>query len=152
MYTSLSRVFKLRGTCSNFWIASNGLLQGCPILMLALNALVSVVLEINDKACPAVTARTYADDISAVCVAQSQEALITKIAKFHRIVKSLEELQFGELSTKKCYTFRNKCLKGKLDMSTSTPSKLLGVVLSQMMTQKVWLPPRKADTSSGPKQ
>ena len=115
MYKSLSRVFKLCGECSNFWTASNGLLQGCPISMLALNALVSVVLEINDQACPDVTARTYADDISATCVAQSQEALVTNIAKFHRVVKSLEELQFGELSTKKCYTFGNTCLKGKLD-------------------------------------
>lgn len=67
MYSSLRRVFKLRGSCGPWWVANNGLLQGCPLSMIGLNAVGSSILEIEQVRCPEVVARTYADDVSATC-------------------------------------------------------------------------------------
>ena len=114
MYSSLQRVFRLKGACSGFWTASNGLLQGCPLSMLALNCVVSVILEVAQARCPDVIARTYADDISATCIASSQTSLINSIAKFHQIIKALEEVKFGEINQSKSYTYGHPCLKGKI--------------------------------------
>lgn len=111
LYANLKRVFNLKGTCGDFWKATNGLVQGCPLSMIGLNSLVAVVLEIAQIKCPEVVARAYADDLSAVCVSQSKHCLIQSIHKFHRIVKALEEIKFGEISNKKSHTFGHPCLQ-----------------------------------------
>lgn len=111
LYANLKRVFKLKGTCGDFWKATNGLVQGCPLSMIGLNSLVAVVLEIAQIKCPEVVARAYADDLSAVCVSQSKHCLIQSIHRFHRIVKALEEIKFGEISDKKSHTFGHPCLQ-----------------------------------------
>ena len=46
MYDGLERVFRLRGSCTAFWRASNGILQGCALSMIGLNAIVGVLPEI----------------------------------------------------------------------------------------------------------
>ena len=114
MYSSLYRVFKLRGSCGPWWTANNGLLQGCPLSMIGLNAVVSSILEIAKVQCPEVIARTYADDVSATCVTSSTQALVHNIAKFHRIVYALEEIKFGEIATDKSFTFGHPCLKQRI--------------------------------------
>ena len=116
LYSNLQRVFRLRGACSAYWQASNGLLQGCPLSMLGLNALVGVILEVSSVSCPRLIARSYADDISATIVDESPEVILHNLSKFHRIVKSFEEIKFGEISAKKCFTFGHPSLKeGKID-------------------------------------
>ena len=82
--------------------------------MIGLNAVVSCILEIATIQCPDVIARTYADDVSATCVSTSTEELVRSIAKFDRIVRALEEIQFGEIATKKSFTFGHPCLKHKI--------------------------------------
>ena len=111
MYSSLRRVFKLRGSCGPWWVANNGLLQGCPLSMIGLNAVGSSILEIAQVRCPEVVARTYADDVSATCVSPSTHDLVHSIAKFNRIVQALEEIQFGEIAINKSFTFGHPCLK-----------------------------------------
>ena len=114
MYDSLHRVFRLRGSCGPWWIAKNGLLQGCPLSMIASNSVVSTVLEVAQVKCPEVIGRTYADDISATCIAPSTDELVRSISNFFRIVQALEEIQFGEIATKKSVTFGHPCLKSKV--------------------------------------
>ena len=114
IYSSLHRVFRLRGSCGHWWFANNGLLQGCPLSMIGLNAVVSCILEIASIQCPEVVARTYADDVSASCVSSTTADLTRSIAKFDRIVRALEEIRFGEIATKKSFTFGHPCLKRKI--------------------------------------
>ena len=114
IYGSLRRVFRLRGSCGPWWSANNGLLQGCPLSMIGLNAVVSCILEIASIQCPEVVARTYADDVSASCVSSTTADLTRSIAKFDRIVRAWEEIQFGEIATKKSFTFGHPCLKRKI--------------------------------------
>eukprot|EP00972_Heterocapsa_arctica_P027329 4016394-Heterocapsa_arctica.AAC.1 len=38
MYKQLRRVFRLGGDCGEWWTSSNGIIQGCPLSMIALNA------------------------------------------------------------------------------------------------------------------
>ena len=68
LYANMHRVFKLRGACGNYWTSSNGLVQGCPLSMIGLNAIIGVILEIADQTCPDLIARSYADDISAIAI------------------------------------------------------------------------------------
>ena len=42
MYSKLLRRFKFAGGVGNVFLATNGILQGCPISVILLNALVSV--------------------------------------------------------------------------------------------------------------
>lgn len=59
-------------------------------------------------------APTYADDVSATCVSSSTEELVRSVAKFDRVVRALEEVQFGEIATTKSFTFGHPCLKHKI--------------------------------------
>ena len=115
LYRDLWRVFKLRGACSSWWTAANGLIQGCPLSMIGLNSLVGVVLEVNVVACPSIVGRAYADDISAASVADSPQQLTHQISRFHQIVRALESTGFGEISLTKSHTFGDDSIRGKLD-------------------------------------
>lgn len=114
LYANIHRVFKLRGACGNFWTSSNGLVQGCPLSMIGLNAIVGVILELSEQTCPGLVARSYADDISAIAVASSSQALIQSVSKFHRLIMTFEEIGFGEISVKKSHTFGNTCLASQI--------------------------------------
>lgn len=115
LYKHLHRVFRLRGSLSDWWDAANGLVQGCALSMVSLNSLVSVVLEANTMHCPQVVGRTYADDISGTMVATSTDDLLHQIRRFHRTVKTLGGTSFGEISTRKSFTFGHNALQGCLD-------------------------------------
>lgn len=77
-YANIHRVFKLKGACQNFWTSSNGLVQGCPLSMIGLNAIFGVILELAEQTCPDLVARSYADEISAIAVASSSRAFSAK--------------------------------------------------------------------------
>lgn len=51
-YANIHRVFKLKGACQNFWTSSNGLVQGCPLSMIGLNAIFGLILELAEQTCP----------------------------------------------------------------------------------------------------
>ena len=82
--------------------------------MIGLNAIIGVIFEIADQTCPDLVARSYADDISAIAVAKSSQALVQSVSKFHRIVAAFEEVGFGEISLKKSHTFGSTCLVSQI--------------------------------------
>ena len=114
VYANIHRVFKLRGECGNFWSSSNGLVQGCPLSMIGLNAIVGVILEISEQTCPHLVARSYADDISAIAVASSSQDLIQQVSKFHPLIVAFQKIGFGETSVKKSHTFGNTRLASQI--------------------------------------
>ncbi len=83
--------------------------------MISLNSLVTVILEANTLYCPRVVGRTYADDISGALVATAREDLLQQIRHFHRIIKTLESTGFGEISSKKSFTFGVNALNSSVD-------------------------------------
>ena len=86
LYQKLPRVYRLRGSISDWWKAANGLVQGCALSMIGLNSLVAVVLEVGSKCCPEVVGRAYADDLSATMVTTSADRLLNGLRHFNRIV------------------------------------------------------------------
>ena len=112
MYDGLELVFRLRGSCTVFWRASNGILQGCASSMIGLDAIVGVLPEIAESVVPEVTARTYADDASGVAKASMRQQLQNSIRRFHMLVKAFEDADGGVISEPKTFTSGDKSLRG----------------------------------------
>lgn len=117
MYGQLERAYKLRGELGDFHRSSNGIMQGCPLSMIGLNALVASVLEsIKDGSQNEQTqARTYADDISATVKAKGPEELREEVRRVHSVVRAYEARGCGEISSDKTHTFGDDCLKGLVE-------------------------------------
>ena len=106
MYDGLWRAFKLHGALGNWWRARNGLVQGDAISMIALNSVVTSIVEVTKSLNkPNIHPRTYADDISAVVTGTSIEQVQGDLRVFHNIVRAYTLAGGGELNTKKCFTF-----------------------------------------------
>ena len=48
MYRQLSRMFKIKGCLGAWWAATNGVLQGCPLSIIVINALATTWKRIID--------------------------------------------------------------------------------------------------------
>ena len=106
MYDGLWRAFKLHGALRNWWRARNGLVQGDAISMIALNSVVTSIVEVTKSLNkPNIHPKTYADDISAVVTGTSIEQVQGDLRVFHNIVRAYTLAGGGELNTKKCFTF-----------------------------------------------
>jgi exonuclease III len=112
LYESMQRVFRLGGACGDWWRSYNGIIQGCPLSMIGLNAVVTVVLEVARSALQGVRPRTYADDLSATVRAESAEGLREGVRAFHAIVRAYEAADAGEISIAKSFTFGDPALQG----------------------------------------
>eukprot|EP00973_Karenia_brevis_P041445 5734285-Karenia_brevis.AAC.1 len=67
MYTTLQRRLKCGQNVGAPFIATNGILQGCPLSVILLNALVSVWLEAVSAEVSKAIPQAFADDTNAVC-------------------------------------------------------------------------------------
>ena len=113
MYSDLRRVFKLGGTVGEWFKAYNGIIQGDALSMLALNSIVSCILETSGAHAAKGTAeRSCADDISTVAVAQEPEAVRQEIRRFHSVVRAFTGAGGGEVNLKKCFTLGDDCVRG----------------------------------------
>eukprot|EP00973_Karenia_brevis_P016635 2278244-Karenia_brevis.AAC.1 len=62
MYRQLRRRFRANGGCGREYVATNGILQGCPLSILLLSALVSVWSKAVQTEVPQVCTDAYVDD------------------------------------------------------------------------------------------
>ena len=115
VYAQMKRVYRLRGSCSSLWTCANGILQGCALSMIGLNAMVASILEATEAFIPSVVPRAYADDISATAHDQRSDALIHNLRRFHSVVRAYEGFGCGDISNKKTFTFGDACIQGKLN-------------------------------------
>ena len=60
MYTQLQRMFKINGCLGAWWRATNGILQGCPLSVLVINALTTTWKRVIDDMRTPVTVKTKA--------------------------------------------------------------------------------------------
>lgn len=105
----------MRGTLGEFWHSANGIIQGDALSMIALNSLVSVILEKQShSATPGITARSYADGISAVMRRSDRGEVRRAVTEFHRIVQQYADSGCGELNVKKSFTFGDKEFEGQV--------------------------------------
>ena len=116
LYNGLRRVFMLHGAAGSWWRSYNGIVQGDCLSMLALNSVVSCILEVRNTIPQSVSriSRSYADDISAVARGSSSEAVNDALRGFHSVVRAFVDAGGGELNLKKCFTFGDISAKGVL--------------------------------------
>eukprot|EP00973_Karenia_brevis_P042938 5944895-Karenia_brevis.AAC.1 len=62
MYSGLRRRLRFNGAVGGEFVATNGILQGCPLSVVLLNALVSVWARCLQEECPEVRSWAYVDD------------------------------------------------------------------------------------------
>eukprot|EP00959_Pyramimonas_sp_CCMP1952_P187699 3924674-Pyramimonas_sp.AAC.1 len=115
MCSGLRRVFQLKGSVGDWFQAHNGIVQGDALSMIALNSIVTCILEASGAHKKATTTdRSYADDISSVTVAPTAEGVREGIRGFHSVVRAYCAAGGGELNMKKCFTFGDVCAQGVL--------------------------------------
>jgi ribonuclease HI len=114
MYANLRRRFRLGSAVGSEFVSTNGILQGCPLSVVLLNALVSVWCKAVEVEVPQATPEAFADDTGATA---------KKIRHIQSVGKIAEEFAAAtgqELNeTKSCWfhtsarKMRNLTLKGK---------------------------------------
>ena len=116
LYQGLQRVFRLHGAMGPWWKSYNGLIQGDSLSMIALNSIVTCILEVPQTPSVRTTrrARSYADDLSCVVAARTYNQAAEELRSFHTIVQSYVKAGCGELNVKKTFTFGNDKARGIL--------------------------------------
>eukprot|EP00973_Karenia_brevis_P056295 7830142-Karenia_brevis.AAC.1 len=107
MYANLRQRFKISGCVGRAYTSTNGILQGCPLSIILLNALISVWCYALKEETPDVQAAAYVDDTGAV--AERPGMLNAALV----VTKEFEELTGQEVSTSKscCFSASSPCMK-----------------------------------------
>ena len=82
VYSQLCRTYRIQGSFSEFWRASNGIIQGCSVSLLGLNSLTAAILEKADSIPRCLIGRAYADDISGEDSAEDPAELLQQTKNF----------------------------------------------------------------------
>ena len=99
MYSRLLRRFKVAGGVGEIFLATNGILQGCPLSVVLLNALVSVWVRAVEIEVPQASPDAFADDTGALGPDLATiQAVADVTAAFAHATKQ-------ELSVKKSFVF-----------------------------------------------
>eukprot|EP00973_Karenia_brevis_P067161 9339367-Karenia_brevis.AAC.1 len=78
MYGQLRRRFKILGGVGDEFVCTNGILQGCPISVILVNALMAVWARHVEDRVPGSIAEAYADDTQGLADTRNK---VTRIAK-----------------------------------------------------------------------
>ena len=91
MYCSLERRFKVGQHLGSSFTSSNGILQGCPISVLLLNAFVETwARAVQEEAGPGCTPQGYADDIGAIAFRTSEVIATCKTTEEYSDLTGME--------------------------------------------------------------
>ncbi|KAJ9468433.1 RNA-directed DNA polymerase from mobile element jockey [Diplonema papillatum] len=92
MYRGMKRPFKLSlGVGSEFEV-TNGILQGCPLLVILINALLSVVLRAVSVRVPEVSSESLADDATLLAAAEAElQRAVDIVARFCALTRDAPE-------------------------------------------------------------
>eukprot|EP01059_Diplonema_ambulator_P000003 TRINITY_DN0_c0_g1_i4.p1 TRINITY_DN0_c0_g1~~TRINITY_DN0_c0_g1_i4.p1 ORF type:complete len:1528 (+),score=304.66 TRINITY_DN0_c0_g1_i4:2257-6840(+) len=135
MYNKLERRFKLPLGVGKPYEVTNGILQGCPISVVMVNALLSTVVKCIEAEVPGASTLSYADDMY----------LLTRLraAQLQGGMAKMEEfcsLTGMELNHEKSHVFSTKGVKdilhGGVPLSRATRLKALGAYLVTHVTSR----------------
>ncbi len=105
-----------------------GILQGCPISMVAMNSIVNIWLNSLNSVDTAVKPRAYVDDVSVATTARDVLALRQQVTQIFQASRKFTDCIGGELNTRKSFSFGNSVLAGSIhpDLSHSNEFRLVG--------------------------
>ena len=126
VYDGMRRRFKTGQGLGADWAATNGILQGCPLSVVALNLLVALWANAVAEEAPEAVARAFADDTGARAKGDRAPEVIGRVI---RITEEYAELSDQELNGKKTVGFavgsRHKKAMAALEVS-GEPLRLAG--------------------------
>ena len=110
MLYQATRRYKIRTALDRETPIYGGILQGCPLSMLAMNAITNIWVKALKHAVPACVPRSYVDDVSATVQADSKPELIRGIQTVFATSEQFVLDMGGTLNTKKSFSFGNTCV------------------------------------------
>ena len=129
-YQHHTKFFKLDGHYMTQFKPTNGLVQGCPLSMLIVSALVSSWLEYTEAHIATAVCRSYADDLSGIVQDANPKQVKTGLQQIYQSTKKFTQLAGLNINMKKTFTFGPMQLwKSKI---TTTLSALLVVPLNPL--------------------
>ena len=107
-YQHHTKFFKLDGHYMTQFKPTNGLVQGCPLSMLIVSALVSSWLEYTEAHIPTAVCRSYADDLSGIVQDANPKQVKTGLQQIYQSTKKFTQLAGLNINMKKTFTFGPK--------------------------------------------
>ena len=99
MYANLQRRFKIRGCVGEAFRATNGIMQGCPLSVLMLNAMVSILTRALELQVPGIVITSYVDDVTILVRENSW------LQRAFEVIEPFLKLTDQVLNGKKTYLF-----------------------------------------------
>ena len=105
-----------------------GILQGCPLSVIAMNSIVNIWLHAIDAAAPQASPRSYIDDVSITTTAKTQSELVQNITVVHKTSTEFIAAVGAKQNTSKSCTFGDKAVDGLIhpDLPHRTTFRLVG--------------------------
>ena len=114
MLRSATRRYKLGLNLDNPTHLHGGMLQGCPLSMVALNTVVNLWLSALKTAVPGANPRAYVDDVSVTAVQSSPEALVRDLTHAYEVSAHFVESSGMKLNKEKTFTFGSPHLENAI--------------------------------------
>ncbi|CAE8600524.1 unnamed protein product, partial [Polarella glacialis] len=115
MYSNLRRRFRINGSVGDEFRTTNGILQGCPLSVLFLNALVAIWCKAIDKEVPLASPSAFADDTGVTASSRKE------VQQAVSITEEFAELTGQQLNQKKSVSFSTSARRvRKLRLKSST--------------------------------
>ena len=105
-----------------------GILQGCPVSILAMNAVVNIWLLATSSAVPSCFPRSYVDDVSVTASAEDADSLRATLKVAYTVADRFTTSIGGQLNKRKSFSFGDACVAGNIhpDLAHSDAFRLVG--------------------------
>eukprot|EP00660_Eupelagonema_oceanica_P006768 gene6768-biopygen36539 len=105
MYASLLRCFKINGAVGQFFRSTQGILQGCPLSVVGLNAMMSVLSRAVESRAPGAEYDSFADDGGITATAPTRETAAATVQQGVAEVDRFAGLTGGEIHLGKSHSW-----------------------------------------------
>ena len=127
MLRTASRRYKLGVCLDQAQPVYGGILQGCPLSMIALNAIINIWLKALNAEVPGCKPRAYADDVSVTTFSHRSGELIEQTNSVFQVSATFVGAIGGLINLPKSFSFGNQCLDGNIsNLAHSTSFRLIG--------------------------
>ena len=128
MLRSATRRFKLGKHLDQAQPIYGGILQGCPLSMISMNAVINIWLHVVSSQAPQSFPRAYVDDVSVTASGSNDEITREVVQSVADVSSAFVAAIGGIMNHSKSFSFGNQCVKGQLqpDLQHCDEFRLLG--------------------------
>jgi len=128
MLRSATRRFKLGKHLDQSQPIYGGILQGCPLSMISMNAVINIWLHAVNSQVPQSLPRAYVDDVSVTVTGSNDEITREAVQSVLEVSSNFIAAIGGMMNHSKSFSFGSQCVKGRLqpDLQHCDEFRLLG--------------------------